>query len=127
MKWWMVVAIVVTAVRIADAAEAGEPPTLDLQMRSEVGFRRIPEKIPGRSHANFRRTGTGRALDRDIASSRRDIVAQVLGYDRGASAVMGVALRTPNGSMAQVFFRQVQEFAHAYGRPQHDARERDRA
>jgi hypothetical protein len=43
------------------------------------------------------------------------IVAQVLGYARAASPVMGVALRSANGSAtAQVFFRQVQQFAHAY-------------
>jgi hypothetical protein len=42
------------------------------------------------------------------------IVAQVLGYDRAASAVMGVALRRPGGSMAQVFLQPVQHFARAY-------------
>jgi hypothetical protein len=43
-----------------------------------------------------------------------NIVAQVLGYDRRASGVMGVAQRTPNGYIAQIFFRQVQEFALTY-------------
>ena len=39
------------------------------------------------------------------------IVPQVLGYARAGSPVMGVAHRTPNGSKAQMFFRQVQDFA----------------
>ena len=39
------------------------------------------------------------------------IVSQVLGYARALSPVMGVALRRANGSHAQVFFRQVQDFA----------------
>ena len=42
------------------------------------------------------------------------LVAQVLGYDRATSPVMGVAQRTPNGLSAQIFFKQVQDFAYTY-------------
>ena len=56
------------------------------------------------------------------------IVPQVLGYARASSPVMGIARRSPDGLMVQVFFRQVQDFARTYrSRPQHDPRARDRA
>src|SRR5262249_26233723 len=38
----------------------------------------------------------------------------VLGFDRAASPVMGAALRVANGSVTEVFFRQVQDFARTY-------------
>lgn len=115
MKWWMLIAIVVTAVSIADAAEPEEPATLDLQMRSEV---RVPAYVLKKSQDEVTRifADAGLAVRWTETSPRVTvkIVAQVLGYDRKASGVMGVAQRTPNGYVAQIFFRQVQEFADTY-------------
>lgn len=111
----MLIAIVVTAVSIADAAEPEEPATLDLQMRSEV---RVPAYVLKKSQDEVTRifADAGLAVRWTETSPRVTvkIVAQVLGYDRKASGVMGVAQRTPNGYVAQIFFRQVQEFAYTY-------------
>ena len=119
MKWWMLVAIVVTSVRIAGAAEPEEPATLDLQMTSEV---RVPAYVLKKSQDEVTRifAGAGLAVRWTETSPRVTvkIVAQVLGYGRATSPVMGVAHRTPNGYTAQIFFRQVQDFAYTYrGRP----------
>jgi hypothetical protein len=115
MKWWMVVAVVVTVVRIADAAETGHPLTIDLQMRNDA---RVPAHVLEQSQDEVMRifADAGLAVRWTETAPRFTvhIVAQVLGFDRAASPVMGVALRRANGSMAQVFFRQVQDFARAY-------------
>jgi hypothetical protein len=115
MNWWMLIAIVVAAVRIVDAAEPEEPATLDLQMRTEV---RVPAYVLKKSQDEVTRifAGAGLAVRWTETSPRVTvkIVALVLGYDRRASGVMGVAQRTPNGYMAQIFFRQVQDFAYTY-------------
>jgi hypothetical protein len=115
MKWWMLIAIVVTAVRIADAAVPEQHATLDLQMRSEV---RVPAYVLKKSQDEVTRifAGAGLAVRWTETSPRVTvkIVAQVLGYDRATSPVMGVARRTPNGYTAQIFFRQVQDFAYTY-------------
>jgi hypothetical protein len=42
------------------------------------------------------------------------ISAQVLGYGRAASQVMGAARRTTNGPVAHVFFQQVHDFTRIY-------------
>jgi hypothetical protein len=115
MKWWMLIAIVVAAVRIADAAEPEEPATLDVEMRTEV---RVPAYVLKKSQDEVTRifASAGLAVRWTETSPRVTvkIVAQVLGYDRRASGVMGVAQRTSNGCMSQIFFRQVQDFAYTY-------------
>jgi hypothetical protein len=115
MKWWMVVAIVITIVRIADAAEAGPPLTIDLQMRNNA---QVPAHVLEQSQDGVTRifAGAGLAVRWTETAPRFtvQIVPQVLGFNRASSPVMGVALRRASGSMAQVFFRQVQGFAHAY-------------
>jgi hypothetical protein len=115
MKWWMVVAIVLTVVRIADAAEIGQPQTIDLQMRNDA---RVPAHVLQKSQDEVTRIFADAGLVvRWTETAPRftvQIVAQVLGFDRAMSPVMGVALRKPNGSMVQVFFKQLQNFARAY-------------
>ena len=115
MKWLMVVAVVVTIVRIADAAEADHPLTIDLQMRNDA---RVPARVLEQSQDEVTRifAGVGLAVRWTETAPRFTvhIVSQVLGFDRAASPVMGVALRRADGSMAEVFFRQVQDFARAY-------------
>jgi hypothetical protein len=114
MNWWMTVAVLATVVRIA-AAETEHPLTIDLQMRNDA---RVPAHVLETSQDEVTRifAGAGLAVRWTETAPRFtvQIVQQVLGFDRAASPVMGVALRSANGAMAQVFFRQVQDFAHAY-------------
>ena len=111
----MVVAVVLTVVRIADGAEPGHPLTISLQMKNDA---QVSAQVLERSQDEVTRifADAGLAVRWTETAPRFtiQIVAQVLGYARAASPVMGVALRGANGSKAQVFFRQVQHFAHAY-------------
>ena len=104
-----------SAVRIAHAAEPGNSRTIDLRMENDA---RIPPQVLEKSQSEVTRIfgGAGLAMRWTETAPRFTvkIVPQVLGYARAGSPVMGVALRTPNGSMAQIFFRQVQEFARSY-------------
>jgi hypothetical protein len=106
MKWWMAVAVVVTVVRIADAGETSHPLTIDLQMRNDA---RVPAHVLEKSLDEVTRifTGAGLAVRWTETTPRFTvhIVKEVLGYARASSPVMGVA---------QVFFRQVQDFARTY-------------
>jgi hypothetical protein len=115
MKWWMLIAVVVTAVRIADAAQPEDAATLDLRMRSEA---RVPAYVLKQSQDEVTRIFARAGLAvRWIETSPRvtvKIVAQVLGFGRAASPVMGVAQRTPDGYVAHIFLRQVQDFAYTY-------------
>ena len=114
MKWWMVAAVVAAVVRTADAAEPVHPVTIDLQMRNDA---RVPAHVLEQSQRAVTGifAGAGLTVRWTEAAPRFTvhIVAQVLGYARAASPVMGVAFRRTNGSMVQVFFRQVQDFARA--------------
>jgi hypothetical protein len=115
MKWWMVVAIVITVVGIADAAEPGHPLTIDLLMKNDA---HVPAHVLERSKDEVTRifAGAGLAVCWTETAPRFTvtIVSHVLGYARAGSPVMGMALRRASGSTAQVFFSQVQQFAHAY-------------
>jgi hypothetical protein len=111
-KWWMVVAVGVMVVRIADAGEPSHPLTIDLQMRNDA---RVPVDVLQESQHRVTRifADAGLAVRWTETAPRFTvhIIAQALGYARALSPVMGVALRTASGSEAQVFFRQVQDFA----------------
>ena len=114
MKWWAVVAVLVTIVRIA-AAEPLHPLTISLQMTNEA---RVPVHLLEESQDEvtriFARAGlTVRWTDTNPRFTVH-IVPQVLGYGRAGSSVMGVALRQPNSAKAQVFFKQVEDFARAH-------------
>ena len=111
-KWWMVVAVGVMVVRTADAGEPSHPLTIDLQMRNDA---RVPAHVLEQSQDEVTRifADAGLAVRWTETAPRFTVhlVSQVLGYARALSPVMGVALRRANGSEAQVFFRQVQDFA----------------
>ena len=110
-KWWMVVAAGVMVVRTADA-ETSHSLTIDLQMRNDA---RVPAHVLEQSQDKVTRifADAGLAVRWTETAPRFTVhlVSQVLGYARALSPVMGVALRRANGSEAQVFFRQVQDFA----------------
>ena len=126
-KGWMVVAVVMV-VRTADAGEPSHPLPIDLQMRNDAG---VPAHVLEQSQDDVTRifADAGLAVRWTDAAPRFTvhIVPQVLGYARSLSPVMGVALRSANGSQAHVFFRQVQDFARTYRvDAEHDAGLRDR-
>ena len=114
-KWWMVVAISVMVARTADAGEPSHPLTIDLQMRNDA---RVPAHVLEQSQDEVTRifADAGFAVRWTETAPRFTvrIVPQVLGYATALSPVMGVAIRRPSGSHAQVFFRQVQDFARTY-------------
>ena len=114
MKWWTAVAVLVTIVNIA-AAEPLHPLTISLQMTNEA---RVPAHVLEESQNAvtriFARAGlTVRWTDTEPRFTVQ-IVPQVLGYGRAGSPVMGVALRRANSAKAQIFFKQVQDFARLH-------------
>ena len=115
MKWWISVAVVTTVVSIAEAAESGQPRTIELQMRSDA---RVPTQLLDDSRDIVTRIFASAGLAvrwTDTAPQFTvTIVPQVLGYARASSPVMGIARRSSDGLMVQVFFRQVQDFARTY-------------
>src|SRR5918993_1210092 len=114
-KWWIAVAVTVTVVRIAHAAEPENARTIDLRIETDA---RVPSHVLEKSqHEVIRIFGAAGLAVRWTETAPRftvKIVPQVLGYGRAGSPVMGVALHTANGSVAQIFFRQVQDFARTY-------------
>ena len=114
-KRWMAVALMVSVVRIAYAAEPGNVWTIDLQVENEA---RVPARVLETTRAEVARIFANAGLTvrwTEIAPRFTvKIVPQVLGYGRAGSPVMGVALRRTNGSTAQIFFKQVQDFARTY-------------
>ena len=114
-KWWMVVAVVVTVVSIAEAGESLPPRTIDLQMKSDA---RVPAHILEESRDEVTRIfADAGLLVRWTDTAPRFIVhifPQVLGYAGATSPVMGVAQRRANGSLVRVFFKQVHDFARVY-------------
>ena len=115
VKWWMAVAILVTVVRIADAAEPGHPLTINLQMTSDA---RVPAHVLEQSQDEVTRIFAAAGLTACWTDTAPRfivrIVPQVLGYARAGSPVMGVAQRDATSATAQVFFKQVQDFARVH-------------
>ena len=115
MKWWTVVVVLATFVRVVSAAESGDPVAIDLQLRNQSP---VAPDVLERSKAEVARifAAAGRPVRWTDSAPRYTvtIVPQALGYTRATSPVMGVALRLKSGRVAQIFFRQVQDFARAY-------------
>jgi hypothetical protein len=114
-KWWTAVALMVSVVRIAHAAESRNAGTIDLQMENVA---RVSAHVLETSQREVTRIFASAGLTvcwtETAPTFTVKIVPQVLGYGRAGSPVMGVALRRANGSTAQIFFRQVQDFARTY-------------
>jgi len=110
----MVASIVFMVAKMADAGEPGQTGTIDLKMVNGAG---IAPAVLEKSQQEVTRIFAGAGLAVRWTDAPRftvQIVPQVLGFDRAASATMGVALRTTYGPMVQVFFKQVREFARTY-------------
>jgi hypothetical protein len=112
MKWSMVMAVVITVARVADADEPRQLPAIHLQMDNDAD---VPVAILKRSQDEVARifadAGLGVEWTETGPRFTVQIVANVLGYARASSPVMGVALRKPSGATVQIFFNQVQGFA----------------
>ena len=115
MKWWVVAAVVVMGASVADAAETGQALSINLQIKNEA---QVPSDVLKESLEQVTRIYARAGLEvRWTDTAPRftvKISPHVLGYGRASSPVMGVAFRRPSGSMAQVFLKQVQDFARAY-------------
>jgi hypothetical protein len=115
MKSWMVITAIVIGVRVAGAAEPGQPRTIHLEMKNEataedaVVTRAQLEvtRIFAQAGVSIRWTDTGPRFTVTI-------VPQVLGYARAGSPVMGVAVRKADGGTAQIFLKQVRNFSHEH-------------
>ena len=111
----MTVATVLMVAGPASAAETPAPQTIRLQLRNEA---RVPDDVltDARNEVNriFARAGFEVQWVDETPRITVKIAAHVLGYARAASPVMGVALRTADGQIAQVFFRRVEVFARIH-------------
>jgi hypothetical protein len=114
MKWSMVMALMITVARVADAAEPGQLPVIHLQMENEAG---VPPEVLSRSQDTVARifadAGLGVEWTETGPRFTVQIVARLPGPARAPSTVMGVAFRTATGAGAQIFFNQVQDFARS--------------
>ena len=111
----MVLAIMIAVARVADAAEPGQLPAIHLQMDNDAG---VPAAILEKSQDEvvriFADAGLGIEWTETGPRFSVQIVASAFGYAPASSSVMGVALRKPDGATAQIFFKQVQDFARVY-------------
>ena len=111
----MVMAVMITCARVADAAEPGQLPVIHLQMENDA---EVPAAMLKTSQDEVARifadAGLGVEWTETGPRFTVQIVASAFGYAPASSSVMGVALRRPDGATAQVFFKQVQDFARAY-------------
>jgi hypothetical protein len=112
MKWWMVMAAMITVARVADAAEPGQLPAIHLQMDNDA---EVPAAILKESQGEVARifadAGLGVEWTETGPRFTVQIVTSALGYAGASSPVMGVALHRAGGATVQIFFKQVQEFA----------------
>lgn len=115
MKSWMVVAAIVLGVRVAGAAEPGQPRTIHLEMKNQAAAednmvaraQLEVTRIFAEAGVTIRWTDTGPRFTVSI-------VPQVLGYARARSPVMGVAVREVGGGTAQIFLKQVRNFSREH-------------
>jgi hypothetical protein len=115
MKWWMLAALMMSVVSIADAAETGDARTIDLQMKSEARVTEVVlEEARNEVTQIFANAGIAVRWTDTAPRFTVTILPQVLGYATATSSVMGVAQRTPAGSSVRVFLKQVQDFARTY-------------
>ena len=115
MRWSMTIAAVLMVVGVAGAAETPDPLAVRLQLRSDA---RVADDVLGEARDEVVRIFAQSGFDVVWTDEAPDVTVriaeQVLGYARATSQVMGAAKRTPDGPVANVFFRQVQDFARIY-------------
>jgi hypothetical protein len=111
----MVLAVLITVARVANAAESGQLPAIHLQMDNDANVTAaILERSQDQVVRIFADAGLGVDWTETGPRFTVQIVANVLGYATASSRVMGVALRKPGSATAQIFFNQVQTFARTW-------------
>jgi hypothetical protein len=116
MKWSMVMAVMITVARVADAAEPRQLPPVHLQIDDDAD---VPAAVQNASRDELARFFAVARLRVDLTETGPRFTVQIIhtgvvGYRKAPSTVMGVALRKPGGATAQIFFSHVQDFARAY-------------
>lgn len=115
MKWSLIIAVMISVARVADAAEPGQLPAIRLQMDDAAD---VPAPILKKSQDEVTRifadAGLGVEWTETAPNITVRIVTSALAYAGRSSSVMGVALRKPGGGTAQIFLKQVQDFARTY-------------
>ena len=117
MQWSLIMAVMITVASVADAAEPGQLPAIRLQMDDDAG---VPVAILKKSQDEVARIFADAGLGVEWTESETApnitvrIVTSALAYAGRSSSVMGVALRKPSGGTAQIFLKQVQDFARTY-------------
>jgi hypothetical protein len=115
MKWALIAAVLIAVARVADAAEPGQLPGIRLQMNDDAN---VPAAILKKSQDEvariFATAGVGVEWTGTAPIITVRIVRSALAYAGRDSSVMGVALRRPTGATAQIFLKQVQDFARTY-------------
>jgi hypothetical protein len=115
MKWSMVMAVMITLARVADAAEPGQLPVIHLQMDNDAD---VPAAILNRSQDEVARIFADAGLGVEWTETGPRFTVQIvpiaLGYRRASSPVMGVAVRSPNPATARIFFNEVKDFARTW-------------
>jgi hypothetical protein len=115
MKWSMVMAVMITVARVADAAEPRQLPAMHLQMDNQAGVpAAILEKSQDEVARIFSDAGLGVQWTETGPRFTVQIVPIALGYRSQSSPVMGVALRSPNPATARIFFKEVKDFARTW-------------
>ena len=102
----MVMAVMITLARVADAAEPGQLPVIHLQA--------ILNKSQDEVARIFADAGLGVEWTEAGPRFTVQIVPIALGYRRASSPVMGVAVRSPNPATARIFFNEVKDFARTW-------------
>ena len=115
MTWSLIMAVMITVARVADAAEPGQLPAIRLQMDDAAD---VPEAVLKKSQDEVARIFADAGLVVEWAETAPGITVRIvtsaLAYGGRSSSVMGVALRRPSGGTAHVFLKQVQDFARTY-------------
>lgn len=108
-------AVMIAVARVADAADPGQLPAIHLQMDNDAA---VPAAILKRSQEEVARifadAGLGVEWTETGPRFTVHIVPIALGYRKGSSPVMGVAVRSPNPATARIFFSEVKDFARAW-------------
>jgi hypothetical protein len=111
----MLMAIMITAASVADAAEPGQRPTIHLQMQDNAG---VPADILKASQDEVARIFADAGLRVEWTETGPrftvHIVPIALGYRTPSSPVMGMALRNRRGATARIFFNEVKELARSW-------------
>ena len=112
MKWSLVIAIMLTAVRVANAAEPGQLPVIYLEIDNDAG---VPAAVLKTSQDEVARIFAEAGLGVEWTATGPRFTVQMVARapvdTSAAPPVLGVVSRTPAGATAHIFFNQVEDLA----------------